>query len=1385
MKSRTPRRDATTGLLWESVPDLLYRVRGADGTIQLLSAAFATHTGWSVAEWIGRPFAELVYPDDLPQAKDRYASILRGEKPARYELRLRTRAGGFVVGEFHSAPFIERGRVVGEQGIARDITDRRRAEEAREAREERFRTLFESTDEAMFLMDGAVFVDLNPRCLEMFGLHDRSDMIGRSPLDFSPPRQPDGGDSREKALDYILAALQGCPQRFYWKHARKDGSTFDAEVSLHPLTLYGRVHVQATVRDITARRAAEEAMRASERRFRLLAAQVPADVWTTDAALRLTSISGSLVPPVDRLDLRKAGSTLYNLFATRDESHPVIAAHRRALGGVSAQYERTAGPMVIEGRVEPLRDGAGAVVGCVGVALDITERRSAQNALRRLADFVESSEDAIVTTTLDGTIETWNPAAERLFGHRAREAVGRPVTLIAPEESAADLKRNLRLLKEGHSIGPYETQLARSDGTVINVSATLSPIRDARGALAGSSRIFRDVTAQKRAEHELRQSEAFYRSLFENLSDCIFILDVTPDQRFKIVSFNPAEERAVGMTTAQVAGRFTDDLFPKGMAEQLNGNYRRCLEERRITHYEEVLDLPKGKVPFLTTLIPLAAANGRIHRIIGVASDISERKQTEQALQASETHYRSLIEHGTDQVTIMGADGRFTYASPSVTRLLGYDPRELIGQVGFGYVHPDDVAKVQAAFGRALQGETAELREVFRFRHKDGSWRVFESVVTNLLGEPTVAGVVINSRDVTDRTRAEEALRQEQFLVSTLMENIPDSIYFKDAASRFVRINRNMARLFGLSDPAQAVGKTDFDFFAPDHARAALETEREVMRTGQPAVDIEELETWPDRPDTWVSSTKMPLRDAAGVIIGTFGISRDITKRKGAEEALRRSEADHRGLVDHAPLGVYRSTRDGRFLTVNAALVSMLGYDSAEELLRLDMGRDVYADPEERERAIRESRPHVEVEWKRRDGTRILVQLSSRAIPGPPGEGECFEGMVQDVTEQRSIENQFRQAQRLEAVGRLAGGVAHDFNNVLTAITGYSDLLIEALPPGDPKREDVLEIRAAAQRAAGLTRQLLAFSRKQVLQTSVLDLNAVVRTLEKMLQRLIGEDVKLETSLSSALGAVRADPGQLEQVILNLAVNSRDAMPGGGRLTIETANVELDEAYAREHPGVEPGRYVMLAMSDTGIGMSAETRSHIFEPFFTTKEVGKGTGLGLATVYGIVKQSGGHVWVYSEPERGATFKIYLPQVDELPEPASPASPVEPAAGGRETVLLAEDDSSVRAVVSDVLTQKGYRVLRAPDGQSALEMARAQPGEIHLLVTDLVMPGMTGRELAEALKAQRPGVRVLYMSGYTDDAVVRHGVLAQGLPYLQKPFTPAALAHKVRELLDRA
>ena len=388
-----------------------------------------------------------------------------------------------------------------------------------------------------------------------------------------------------------------------------------------------------------------------------------------------------------------------------------------------------------------------------------------------------------------------------------------------------------------------------------------------------------------------------------------------------------------------------------------------------------------------------------------------------------------------------------------------------------------------------------------------------------------------------------------------------------------------------------------------------------------------------------------------------------------------------------------------------------------------------------------------------------------------------------NVAEREQLEEQLRQAQKMEAVGRLAGGIAHDFNNLLTVINGYSDLLLRQLSPEDPTRLKIEEIKRAGERAAALTHQLLAFSRKQVLQPKVLDLNAVVADVAKMLQRLIGEDIELVLSLNAALGQVEADPGQIEQVLMNLVVNARDAMPNGGRVVVETVNVEMREEYAAKHSVIRPGHFVMLAVSDTGTGIDAETQAHIFEPFFTTKGPGKGTGLGLSTVYGIVKQSGGSVWVYSEVGVGTTFKVYLPQVQKGAEMQERSAPLAEPPGGNETVLLAEDEEAVRILTRDILLDSGYQVLEAPNGAAALEVAGRHEGTIHLLLTDMVMPEMSGRELADTLMRLRPDMKVLYMSGYTNEAMIHHGFLIAGGVFLQKPFTSGVLARKVREALE--
>ena len=541
----------------------------------------------------------------------------------------------------------------------------------------------------------------------------------------------------------------------------------------------------------------------------------------------------------------------------------------------------------------------------------------------------------------------------------------------------------------------------------------------------------------------------------------------------------------------------------------------------------------------------------------------------------------------------------------------------------------------------------------------------------------------------------------------------------------------------------------------------------------------------PDGSVRWIWDRGYPVADAQGLNETFVGICEDITARKECEADQARLAA----IVECSDDAIVSKTVDGIVVNWNHGAERLYGY-LAEEMIGRPISVLFAADQYQEYLRIMEKvrkgerLSAYETVRRRKDGTNITVSADICPIEVREGEIVGASKIARDITRMKQLEEQFRQAQKMEAVGQLAGGVAHDFNNLLTIISCCSEALLLEASPEDPARGLLTEIQKAGERAAALTRQLLAFSRKQVLMPKVLDLNAVVANCDKMLKRLVDEDVDLVSVLDPALGRVRTDPGQIDQVLMNLVVNARDAMPQGGKLTIETANITLDGAYCRAHAEVKPGRYVMLAVSDTGCGMDEATKTRIFEPFFTTKEQGKGTGLGLAMVYGFIRQSGGHIYVYSEPGLGTTFKLYLPEVEAAPSPSELAPNREGMPQGTETILLAEDDAAVRALARRVLESCGYTVLEAAHGGEAIRLLEKYDRPVHLLVSDVVMPEMGGRELAHRVVSLKPGIKVLCLSGYTADSVIRHGVLESEIAFLQKPYTPSMLVRKVREVLDQ-
>jgi two-component system, cell cycle sensor histidine kinase and response regulator CckA len=799
-----------------------------------------------------------------------------------------------------------------------------------------------------------------------------------------------------------------------------------------------------------------------------------------------------------------------------------------------------------------------------------------------------------------------------------------------------------------------------------------------------------------------------------------------------------------------------------------------------------------------------------------IPRDLGPSQSDSQNDHARAQFLEQMFQASPDGLTIADGNHRILWTNETFVRMFGYDLAEVAGQHLETLVVPPERQAESRWVSEALRkGERITLET--QRRKKDGTLLDVCLSCAPMRLEGKIFGFYAGYHDISDRKRV-EALSSALYRVAEHSSSARDLQQFFAAVHSIVD-ELMYARNFYIALYDPATDQLSFPYFVDEHDSAPVPKKMGrgltdyIIRMGEPLLATPEvLQAMEDRGEVERSGSRsldwmgVPLKvnhHTFGVLavqtysknirygerdkeILTF-VARQVASAveiKRNEQALRRSEARYRSLVQSSVYGIYRSSLEGRFLDVNPALITILGYGSVEEVLLLDPETQVFAQVEEHARLIEEFRrtgrvDGMEVRWKRKDSSTITVRISGRAVSSADEPADVLEAIAEDVTERRVLEDQFRQAQKMEAVGRLAGGVAHDFNNLLMVISGYAEVMLAGLGPDHTLQEKARAIQQASDRATTLTRQLLAFSRKQLLELKVVDVNSIVADMERLLRPLIGENVELIAKLAPEAGFTRADVGQLEQVLMNLVVNAKDAMPAGGKLTIATQNLAVDESHRRAQTFIRPGRYVMLSVSDTGMGMDKETQSRIFEPFFTTKEKGKGTGLGLSTVYGIVKQSGGYVMVQSEEGQGTTFHIYLPRVEGAAE--KHAVPVaSAAAGGTETILLVEDEESVRQLVRETLASKGYHVIEAENGEAGL--AAANRGQkIDLVITDVIMPGMGGRELVQELAKTRPQTKVLYLSGYTEDAIVNEG-MGGGTAFLQKPFTLQNLSRKVREVL---
>jgi len=884
--------------------------------------------------------------------------------------------------------------------------------------------------------------------------------------------------------------------------------------------------------------------------------------------------------------------------------------------------------------------------------------------------------------------------------------------------------------------------------------------------------------------------------------------------------------------------------------------------------------------------MPLRDTHGAIVGTFGISRNITDRKRVEERYQLLFNSIDdAVLVHG---LTPGGMPDIITEVNDIACERLGYTRDEILLMNPLDFLPPETAAAATDMMVRLKNEKRAVWEGAYVTRTGVRVPVEFSSHLFDISGEPTVLSVL---RDITGRKQLEENLEREKTLLMTLINNLPDHVSVKDTDSRFLITNTSNANVMGLERPKDAVGKTDRDFYPPGEAAQYIADEREVMRTGQSLINKEEKSSDPGGRARWTLTSKVPLRDAHGEVIGVVCTGRDITERKETELRLHQEAIRRRIFFEEATEGIVVIGEDLKVVDANRSFMSMLGY-SQEEILGLrSWDWDALTPTEESMMAQWPSPPTTrgsfETKHRRKDGTIYDVEVTFNPATTSSGEVQVYcvcrditerkraderiqdlarltdesphpvlrvslDGTVlyanaagaslltswagekagtvphehmpellqaweqderrkietrdgrnvveltitpirnrgyinlygRDITEERSLAEKLLQAQKMEAVGRLAGGIAHDFNNLLTVIGGYCEIARQELLEKDPVRARIDEIANATRQAADLTSKLLAFSRKQVLMPRIIDVNDLLRTSRGMIARLVGEDIELVTRLDTFAGNIKADPGQIEQVLMNLVVNARDAMPNGGRLTIQTICLTICNDNAMEYAGMQAGDYVQVSVSDTGHGIDRDMLPHIFEPFFTTKEVNKGTGLGLSTVYGIVKQSSGYITCSSEPGKGTTFTILFPKTTQASEPAVASVEETTAFHGSETILLVEDDDSVRRMTEMMLENIGYIVIPAQGGTEALATMRVKKDEIDLLVTDVVMPQMNGQELAKKLSLMNPKLKVLFLSGYTQDAIGHHGMLDPGVNFLQKPFTSRELLSKIREILNK-
>jgi two-component system cell cycle sensor histidine kinase/response regulator CckA len=1337
-------------------------------------------------ELLGHPIMDLAHPDYHDLIHDRIRIVRGGKSVTSTEEKILRLDGETVDVEAVGSAIMYQGRPA-IQVVFRDITERNRARQALRAADEKMRAMIAASPLAIVHLDREGKIQgVNPATERIFGSR-AEELLGR-PL---PIMQ---GDKQEKAGEILPRVFQGeLLTGLEMRHLRKDGALIDLCFSIAPIYDENAqvISMVSLAEDITARKRAEAALAQSRAEFEAIFNSLSDVIIFADQKRRIV-LANPAVKTVFGYDPEELIGQSCEMLYAHDADYEIMGRKIYRVGPAQypqvyeMPYRRKDGTIIrgetVGGQV---KDAQGNILGFVGIHRDITARKVAEAALEEsqrqtamLADFLDNSSQPFVVGFLDGRLGMFNAVYHQLLGYSQKELsrLNWQKDLTPPEWLELQKAKLDEVRRSGQPVR-FEKEYLRKDGSRVPVEMFIHMRRDVQGKPLLYYAFVTDITARKEAEAALKESEERYRSLFE-MNHAVMLI-INPETA-SIVDANPAACSFYNFSREELTDKKITD-FNTLSSERVFVEMQKARDcQNRVFQFRH--RLAGGEIRDVEVFSGPIRIKGQ-ELLYSIIHDITARKEAEAALERERQRLFALLEALPGSIYLQGED--FT------VRFINRRGREIFGdaknQVCYEAFHERQAPCEDCPSATIIETQTSQ--EIEKTIADGRTFQVYKYPFRDMDGTPCVLSLGL---DITDRKQAEDALRKQ----AELLDLAHDAIIVRDLDTRITFWSRGAEATYGWTKE-QAHGQPSHALLQTTFPVPRETVEQDVLDYGKWEGEL--LHTRADGQVIVVTSRWAVQCDDTGAPAAILEINRDITVRKQAEEALQESETRFRQLAENLDDAIVLVSADlQRVHYISPAYERIWGRSSASlyQEPRSWLHSVVLTDQEKVRTALREliagdlqAAPFPEFRINLPDGGVRWILARFFPIKNEAGEVYRIAGIASDITSRKEMEavlkwrqEHLRQTAKMEAVGRLAGGVAHDFNNLLTVISGYGELLLSELRASDHERQQVHAILKAADQATGVTRQLLAFSRKQVLQPQILDLNGLIASLVKMFGRLVDENIKISMILEPQLGAVKADPSHMEQVVMNLVINAMDAMPQGGTLTIETANVQVVPDDTSHPPEIAPGSYVVITVADTGIGMNQEILSHIFEPFFTTKERGKATGLGLSMAYGIIKQSGGHILVESTPQQGSTFRIYLPPVADVAQPAEMAAPIPPQTMETGTILLVEDESAVRHVVERMLALKGYSVLTAQDGQEALKIGQSHQGPIHLLLTDVAMPVMGGRELAKLLLAVHPQMKVLFMSGHTEDGMLRRGVRESVINFIQKPFKADQLLRKVGKLL---